>query len=187
MKIVLNVLFACLLLCYPFMVFFGFKYFEPRVVSLALIVILLLRFVFLSKKTKDISLLSTRLSLLAGFLILIAVQIFNKGIFIKLYPFFMSAIFFFSFAYSLKHKPSMAERFARMQHKKLPAKATRYLRKVTLLWCVFFVLNGTIALYTTFFTPIEVWTFYNGFLSYILMGVLFILELIFRQWKMRSK
>jgi uncharacterized membrane protein len=35
------------------------------------------------------------------------------------------------------------------------------------------MLNGAIALYTALFASMAQWSFYNGFLAYLLMGVLF--------------
>lgn len=169
------------------MVYFGLTYFEPRIVSFALITVVLLRTLLVSGKTKDGSLWVTRLTLLAGVAIVGAVLIFNKGYFIKLYPFFMSAIFFFSFAYTLWSGPSMIERFAQISHKELPEHAAPYLRTVTMVWCGFFIVNGAISLYTTFYAPLTVWTLYNGFISYVLIGTLLVGEYLVRLWYTRAK
>ncbi|MDN4502129.1 hypothetical protein QX776_06930 [Alteromonadaceae bacterium BrNp21-10] len=57
----------------------------------------------------------------------------------------------------------------------------KYTRKVTIVWSVFFLVNGLIAAYTTFFCDLETWTFYNGFVSYCLMAILGASEWIIRQ------
>jgi uncharacterized membrane protein len=186
-KLLLNVLVGILLIGYPFAVFFGLKYFDPRAIALLLVGLLLFRFILMPKGPKNVSRWTLGVALLIGILIFCAVLLLRDPIFIRLYPVAMSTLFFISFAYTLKHRPSMIERFARLRYKKLPAKAGPYCKKVTLVWCGFFLLNGLFALYTALFGTLELWTFYNGFLSYIFMGGLFLGEFIFRQWKVQWK
>jgi uncharacterized membrane protein len=50
-----------------------------------------------------------------------------------------------------------------------------------MLWCAFFALNAGVATFITFTGTIEAWTFYNGFLAYILIATLFAIEYGFRQ------
>jgi acyl-coenzyme A synthetase/AMP-(fatty) acid ligase len=57
----------------------------------------------------------------------------------------------------------------------------RYCQKVTIVWCAFFVFNGSTALFTVFFASDAFWSIYNGGISYILMGILFCGELIVRK------
>ena len=52
---------------------------------------------------------------------------------------------------------------------------------MTIVWCCFFIINGGIAAYTTFFCSREVWALYNGGISYALMGTLFVVEYIIRK------
>ncbi|MDR1388918.1 MAG: AMP-binding protein [Treponema sp.] len=51
-----------------------------------------------------------------------------------------------------------------------------YCRTVTAIWCAFFILNGSAALYTILWGSEEIWAVYNGGVSYILMGTLFAVE-----------
>ena len=80
----------------------------------------------------------------------------------------------------------MIERFARIQEPDLDHEGVIYTRKVTIAWCLFFLSNGLIALYTVFYSSIEIWTLYNGFVSYILMGLFFAVEYLIRL-KVRGK
>ena len=61
----------------------------------------------------------------------------------------------------------------------------RWTRRVTEVWCVFFILNGSIALYTALYCSMQVWALYNGLIAYVLMGILlggeFVLRRIYRQ------
>jgi len=62
---------------------------------------------------------------------------------------------------------------ARDRQPDFPPAAVAYTRRVTQIWCGFFAVNGVIALYTALFASLQQWTFYNGFLAYLLMGFLF--------------
>ena len=92
---------------------------------------------------------------------------------LRFYPVLVSGAFFTVFAYSLIVPPSTIERLARLREPELPPAAIAYTRRVTQVWCVFFALNGAIALYTALFASMAQWSFYNGFLAYFLMGILF--------------
>lgn len=76
----------------------------------------------------------------------------------------------------------MIETFARLREPELPPQALPYIRKVTIVWCVFFVLNGGIALYTALFSRTQVWSLYNGAISYVPIGLLMTVEWVCRQW-----
>jgi uncharacterized membrane protein/acyl-CoA synthetase (AMP-forming)/AMP-acid ligase II len=120
---------------------------------------------------------------LSGFL-------FNSSFFLKMYPILMNAVMLVSFGYTLFAPPPMIFRFAVLQDKKIRGslaekRIENYCRKVTMVWCAFFILNGTAAAWTVFAGSDLVWSLYNGGLSYILIGVLFAGELIVR--KMTNK
>jgi uncharacterized membrane protein len=51
------------------------------------------------------------------------------------------------------------------------------------VWCGFFILNGCMAAWTAFAASRETWALYNGLISYLLMGVLFAGEWVFRRWR----
>ena len=56
-----------------------------------------------------------------------------------------------------------------------------YTRRVTQVWCGFFVFNGSLALLTALYASDGVWMLYNGLLAYVLMGILFAGEWLVRQ------
>jgi uncharacterized membrane protein len=76
--------------------------------------------------------------------------------------------------------PPIIERFARLQHPNLPASGIQYTRKVTLVWSLFFLINGCIALGTALWCSFAWWSLYNGFISYLLMALLMGIEYIVR-------
>jgi len=100
---------------------------------------------------------------------------------LKLYPVLVSLVLLIVFSTTLIFPPSMVERFARMSEPDLPLVAVTYTRCVTQIWCVFFVVNGAIALVTAIWATELVWSLYTGVISYVLMGSLFGGEFLYRQ------
>jgi uncharacterized membrane protein len=44
---------------------------------------------------------------------------------------------------------------------------------VTQVWCIFFAVNGALALVTALWASAATWSLYNGVIAYLLMGLLF--------------
>jgi uncharacterized membrane protein len=111
---------------------------------------------------------------LAGALLLAAATVWgNAWMPLKLYPVLVSSVMLGVFGYSLVSPPSLIERIARMKEPDLPTAANQYMRRVTQVWCVFFLVNGSIALATAVWASPAVWSLYNGVISYLIMGLLF--------------
>lgn len=109
----------------------------------------------------------------------------GKTMFIKLYPVIMNVVFLFTFGITLVNGPNICFRFACLSDKKLSkshiaGRVEKYCHKVTVVWCVFFILNGAAALYTVFTNNDKIWSVYNGGISYGLMGLLFTVEFLIR-------
>jgi uncharacterized membrane protein len=85
------------------------------------------------------------------------------------------------------HPPTIIERIARFTDPNLPFEAIGYTRRVTIAWCVFFVCNGSIALYTAVGASLETWAFYNGIVAYILLGLMFGGEFLMRMRVLRKR
>ena len=69
----------------------------------------------------------------------------------------------------------------------LSQQGIQYTRNVTKIWCVFFTFNASVAFYSATFLDIEIWVLYNGFISYILMALIFVSELIYRKLFLKIK
>jgi acyl-coenzyme A synthetase/AMP-(fatty) acid ligase/3-hydroxymyristoyl/3-hydroxydecanoyl-(acyl carrier protein) dehydratase len=98
----------------------------------------------------------------------------------------MNVLFFGAFGLTLLHSPSMIYRFAILQDKSISGSlgergVAAYCRKVTVVWMVFFVFNGSVAAWTIFSGSDVLWSVYNGGISYILIGTLFAGEFIVRK------
>ena len=90
-----------------------------------------------------------------------------------------------SFARTLVVPPSMGERLARCRRPELSADDVAYCRQVTRVWCVFFVANGAFSAWLAARGALETWTVYNGLVSYVLVGLLFVGEMVYRAWHFR--
>lgn len=123
---------------------------------------------------------SLSLALLPVLIAVLAVAGFDKALSIRLYPVFMNAAMLAVFAVTLWKPPSMIERFARIAEPNLPPSGVRYTRSVTWIWVGFFLLNGTIALWSAMQPGWAAWTYYNGFISYAAAGALFVGEYLVR-------
>ncbi len=104
----------------------------------------------------------------------------------RLYPVFMNASLAGAFAFSLIVPPSIIESLARIMEPDLPEEGVRYTRKVTAVWIGFFLLNGAAALWTALQPSWTVWSVYNGFVSYLLIGLLMVGEMMVRR-RVRAK
>ncbi|MBR5194583.1 MAG: hypothetical protein IKW48_00420 [Akkermansia sp.] len=83
----------------------------------------------------------------------------------------------------------MIERFARLASRgePLPDSAISYCRKVTWVWVGFFCFNITVSALTALMGNWEIWTLYNGCISYILIGLLLAGEWLVRRYVQRKQ
>ena len=110
---------------------------------------------------------------------LIALFYFKRFVIIKFYPILMNLIIFAIFFSSLFAKETIIQKFARMMDGKLKPKVAVYTKNVTYIWCVFLFLNLLMSI-ITFFLSDNIWLWYNGCISYVLVGTLFAIEYIVR-------
>jgi len=167
-----------LLVLYPLLVYIGIQHLGPRVLAAVLLVAAAAR--LLAAKITRQPLGNSSWLLLAAAAATGLTLATGSAIGLKFYPVLVSGVLLAVFGYSLWRPPSMIERFARLQQADLPAQAIPYTRKVTWVWCGFFVLNGTIATATVFMSD-QAWALYNGLLSYLLMGLLMAGEYLVRR------
>ena len=204
MKKFLKVLFYVVAAVYPILVFTCLVIFKLPARILSLCIIALAAAFFLSatgtKKagSKDKKsaldwkpLVSSALFLTAGLFCFIT----QKTIFIKLYSVVISATFLIVFGSTLFREPNIIFRFATLADKSIlgssyEKQVCAYCKKVTIVWCCFFIFNGSLSVCTTFAdklfgfdaeTADMLWSVYNGGISYVLMGLLFIVEFIIRK------
>ncbi|MGD8784510.1 MAG: hypothetical protein PVG75_08720 [Thioalkalispiraceae bacterium] len=107
--------------------------------------------------------------------------IYNTEEYLLWYPVGLNITFFFIFTSSLIYPPSVIERIARAFHTEFPDSAVRYTRNVTIVWTVFFAVNIVVSTWTVLIDNMEVWTVYNGLISYVIVGILLGGELVVRK------
>lgn len=97
------------------------------------------------------------------------------------YPVAVSLVMLLLFGGSLFSSMPLVERLARLREPQLSPAAVRWTRRVTQIWCLFFVFNGSVATATCLAGNLHWWTLWNGMISYLLMGVLMASEWLLRQ------
>jgi uncharacterized membrane protein len=173
-------------ICYPFLVYWGLSSeCDTSVLAIGGAILVLLQFGLRSLEAKkNIRLfLPLALALLATY---IAAYFLKNSLYMRFTPVLVNLNFLVLFASSLFKQPSMVERFARIRFKDLPPEAIPYCRKITIIWVLFFIGNGSVAFWTAF-QDLKIWTFYNGFLAYILMGAIFAGEFLYRTFMLKKK
>jgi uncharacterized membrane protein len=164
-------------LAYPFLVYFGLRLASPAALALALVGVLGLRLVIDRQDSARRSFAPAFWIAAGGALLLVALSPLAG---LQSYPILVSLGFAGLFAHSLWQPPTAIERIVRLHKPDLPASAVRYMRKVTMVWLGFFLVNAAISAATAIGGSLELWTLYNGFISYVIMGVLFVSEWILR-------
>ena len=161
-------------LAYPVVVYLALGHVSPRWIALLLVVLALAR----AWVTRESFWLGA-----AALATVLAAASFLGDFWgpLKLYPALVNGVMFGLFAMSLWRGPSVVERLARLREPNFPPAAVVYTRRVTQVWCGFFVVNGLVAVATALWASTAVWTLYNGLLSYVAMGMLMGGEWLVRQ------
>lgn len=177
---ILKIILVIVTLAYPFIVYFGLAHFDSTIIMFFIITLLIVR--GLTEKQHN----TRKVMFVTAIGVLVVAYFWGNQQGLKLYPVLVNAAMLLLFASSLYAKQSIIERMARIKEPDLPESGVRYTKKVTIIWCVFFTLNGLIALFTALWASNEIWLFYNGFLAYVLIGVLVVTEWIVR-YKVKQK
>ncbi|MGV8996667.1 MAG: hypothetical protein ACOH12_06955 [Parvibaculaceae bacterium] len=175
---------ALITLLFPVLAALSMQRLGPWPVVGALIAVLLLRVVFPAAAGTPVA-MTFALLVVAG--CEIVASLFDPELAARLYPVFMNLTMLVAFAVTLRTPPTMIERFARITDPDLDDHGVAYTRKVTWVWIVFFVFNGSVALWTALYGTLWQWGAYNGGISYglagLLMGVEYVIRLIVRHRK----
>lgn len=120
---------------------------------------------------------------LIALLLFALVAITDAPCFFMLYPIIVTGIFLMHFTASLVTPPTVVEKLAVLSRagEPLPAEGVAYCRKVTRVWICFFCFNIVVSAATALSGNWLIWSVYNGFISYLLMGMLMLGEWIVRR------
>ncbi len=115
------------------------------------------------------------------FIMLLVILIFHytNWIVAKYYPVIVNFVLFCIFFGSTFSEETVIQKMAKLMEPNIKPKALEYTRILTYIWSIFMLANFFISLATVFMSE-KVWAIYNGFLSYMLVGVFFIIEYMVR-------
>lgn len=164
------------LLLYPFYIWWAISHWHPAAALAPLAMLALAKAIFGRSPA------SQRGFFLLSAIVLLAASLLGKAEQAMLYyPLWVNSGMLLLFGWSLCYPPTVVERIARLMEGELDAKGVAYTRKVTQVWCGFFLLNGSIAALTAWWGDWDLWVLYNGFIAYLLMGLLMAAEWLVRR------
>ncbi|MBP2197259.1 hypothetical protein [Pantoea cypripedii] len=185
MRAALRLLNGIALLAWPLLVWLALTYPQWRLLLLLLALLFALRVWSLRHSHGAMARIGLLMALVGSVLCLASLMLRGQHLLLW-YPVVVNALMLLLFASSLWRGMPLVERIARLREPQLPARAVRYTRRVTQVWCGFFVFNGGVALMTCLLADLRLWTLWNGCISYLLMGALMGSEWLLRQ-RMRKQ
>lgn len=152
-------------LAYPVVVYLALGHVSPRWIALLLVVLALARAAVTRESFWLVAAALAAVLAAAG-------ALGDRWGPLQLYPALVNLVMLGLFAMSLWRGPSVVERLARLRETDFPPAAIAYTRRVTQVWCGFFIVNGGIAAATALWASPALWALWNGLLSYVAMGAL---------------
>lgn len=181
---VVQVATGALLLAWPFVIWFGLAHNSLHWLLPLMALLLVLRLRQARKNAGPMRFVMQSVAL-AGIALCVASVLLKTHQLLLFYPVVVNAVMLSVFGGSLWSAMPLVERLARLRTPDLPPQGIRYTRRVTRIWCLFFIFNGTIALFTALHGDMRIWTTWNGMLSYLLMGALMAGEWLIRRQVMK--
>ncbi|AOR63135.1 hypothetical protein [Pectobacterium wasabiae] len=179
-RVLISSLNVLMTIAWPFLAWFSITHPEHRWLLVVLALMFVLRFTTLRDDKHAFK--GTALWLAAaGVALSIASLLLRDGGWLLWYPVAVNGVMLLFFGGSLYSGMPLVERLARLREPELPVQAIAYTRRVTKVWCWFFIFNGSIAVLTCVVGDLHWWTLWNGVISYVLMGLLMGGEWLIRQ------
>jgi len=178
----IRALFVTCIAAYPFLIYFGLQYLPPTFFAVTLMLLIAMRFGVLVPEERPIVI--PMLLIFVCYATVAAVT--GSQMMLLYYPAIVNFTLCGVFLNSLRQGDPLLLRIVRARGVPMNEFVPRYMFNLTLIWAVFFVVNGALSIWSSF-VSIEVWTAYNGFLSYCLVALLIGIEYVFRYWYKRSK
>ncbi|PBI80325.1 DNA gyrase subunit B [Rahnella victoriana] len=167
-------------IAYPIAVWCGLKNWGTGILAPLLITVFLLRLLTFRGKLSRLTFFGKAIAV-TGIVLVAASVVLRETSLLLYYPVAVNGILLGLFLSSLYGRQSLVERLARLSEPDLPPEGVIYTRRVTQVWCVFFLCNGAFALYTCLKGDMALWALYNGGISYLLIGLLMGMEWIVRK------
>jgi uncharacterized membrane protein len=126
-----------------------------------------------------------RFSMIAAIVLIVGLALVDGRVAAKAYPVVISGGLAFLFGVSLWRPPSLVERMAALGGETLSPAIRLYCRRVTMVWALWLAINTVIAAALAIFGSLEAWALWTGFLSYLVMGLIFAAEFTLRRFVRR--
>jgi uncharacterized membrane protein len=165
-------------LAYPFAVFLMLDRVPPGAVVVAALALVAGRLVALRRGKTARALLP---ALAAVFVATAVAGAIDSRLAALVYPVLMSLGMAAAFGLSLARPPSLVECFAALTEPQPSPAAQAYMRRVSLVWCMFLLGNAGVSAATAWWGDLGLWALYNGLISYLLMACLFAVEYAVRR------
>jgi uncharacterized membrane protein len=176
-------LFGALIVLYPVLVFSALVIFKLSIRYLSVLIIALAVAYFLvhrhnyKGRHRIVVFVSPAILCCIGIICLIT----KSSLTLKIYPALADLVYLVIMGTSILIPPPVVFYFINMFDKKIKDHIEtgffeQYCRRAAIVWCVFFVLDGIVALITVFRASDIVWGIYNGGITYVLMGLIFVGE-----------
>jgi uncharacterized membrane protein len=181
-----NNIFQVLSLSYPILTHIAISLNEFKLALLMLGIIAGLFILNRSKQPEKKSNFFFNLALWIGLIIFAVYIVFVDEIYVALYlpPVLILSFFIFTFAKTLlPGQEALLTKIARVIFHDDGPETAIYTRQVTWLWACFLALLLVQTIAISLFAPIEVWSLFTNILNYVFMGLLFIIEYIYRQFR----
>lgn len=167
----IQLLTGLMLLAWPFLIWFGLTHNSLHWLLPLMALLLFLRFRQTRRQAGPLRVV-TQVAAVAGIALCVASYLLKTHQLLLFYPVVVNGVMLAVFGGSLWTSMPIVERLARLREPALPEAAVRYTRRVTQIWCAFFIGNGGIALFTALHGDMALWTAWNGMIAYLLMGAL---------------
>ncbi|WP_148257627.1 hypothetical protein [Leadbettera azotonutricia] len=189
----MRVLFGALIILYPLLVFSALVIFKLSIRYLSiLIIVLAVAYAFMNRSNyhgrHPVFIFISPVILFSIGIVCLSTTFFIDSealsrVIFKIYPALADLVYLTIFGTSLFIPPTIVYSFINVFDKKLnehleKAYFENYCRKCTVYWCIFFILDFIISLITAILESDLVWGIYNGGVTYVLMGLLFVGEYV---------
>lgn len=171
---------------YPFLVFAGLRWLEPRQLALALAGLLLARAALGWRRPSADALRRLALPAVGVAAVLVPTLATNDAGALLFAPVWVNAALLVAFARTLRGGPTLVETLARLQDPDLTPAQVRHCRHFTRAWCVLFAANAVVSGVLALRADLWLWTLYTGLVAYLLMGALLAAEVGVRYWRFRN-
>ena len=173
-----------IVLLYPLVSAWVIERFGVRVAALALTAIVAPAFALAGQRVA--ASFGTRAPASVGpMLLTLAAAVTGDRLFLMLVPAAVYLVLFELFRASLHGPMSMIEIGARFMEPYAPEFIRSYCRKLTVLWCGFFVANAIVVAALAIASPPDWWRAYTGWIIYAVLAVLSAIEFLVRKWWFR--